>query len=100
MTPSDFRSLCNHLRKSLELRVHVRTVAKLGNDMGNCRLVGDVYQIRILASLDIYARTMILLHEFAHAVSWHTDNHHTMHGPEFGKAYSRVWRAYLDWLAK
>ena len=41
---------------------------------------------------------LLLVHEFAHAMSW--DKQQKDHGIEWGKAVSRVYCVYLKWLEK
>lgn len=37
-----------------------------------------------------------LIHEVAHALTWHgNDDDH--HGPEWGLAYAKIYRAFLEW---
>lgn len=37
-----------------------------------------------------------LLHEWAHALTWH-GNDDDDHGPEWGLAYAKLYRAFLTW---
>ena len=37
-----------------------------------------------------------LLHEVAHALTWH-GNDEDDHGPEWGLAYAKIYRSFLEW---
>lgn len=52
------------------------------------------YEIQLCTSLPENAAVLILLHEWAHALSW--DKGGSDHGPEWGIAYARCWRAYIE----
>lgn len=104
-----YRQLVRHLKVALpEYRVSVRRV-KLPSyvehdieyqDYGDTdRQRGGKFLIRINRDLDEPAAIFAVLHEYGHVVSWLTDRHPSDHGPEFGKAYARVWRVYQEWLA-
>jgi hypothetical protein len=99
------RATMRKLRKELPTvwPVRVRRRSDLAKDCyGTCSLVlpdeGRPYFSIILddAMPAGHAR-MTLMHEYAHALSW-TEAHPTIsdHDPEFGLAYSRVYKAVMD----
>jgi hypothetical protein len=71
-------------------------------DWGDCSFVkhskqGPHFIIRISNELSDSAQFMVLLHEWAHALSWGSDTHHIRnHGPEWGISMSRVWQTLLE----
>jgi hypothetical protein len=81
--------------------VYVRSVA-LSDSHGDCALVtetkkGPHYMIRVDSSLSDVAKTQVLIHEWAHCLSWHSESHRYQdHGPEWGLAMSRIWQALLE----
>ena len=71
----------------------------LDGDYGDCSLVRKPtphFLIRIDRTLGNESALMILAHEWAHAVSWTAEHLEIAdHGPEWGIAYARVWRALV-----
>lgn len=69
---------------------------------GDCAFVtkskhGTHFRIRVDASLSPEASIFVLIHEWAHALSWGSDSHRIRnHGPEWGIAMSRIWQALLE----
>ena len=56
----------------------------------------DHYKIRIKRSLDLDDRKEVLMHEWAHCLSWPKDNGDD-HSSAWGSAYARVYRTALSW---
>jgi len=69
---------------------------------GDCSLVvpegqAPHYSVRISADLPEEAQIYVLLHEWAHALSWGSESHRIRaHGAEWGIAMSRIWQALLE----
>ena len=61
---------------------------------GQCELKDDKFIIKINRKLPENYSVDVLLHEIAHAVAWDKDT--DVHGPNWGKAYSKVYRLYLE----
>lgn len=95
-----YRQLVNYLKKNLpeiELSVHRAKIAD--GDYAKCNPpVKNKFTIQIRSGLDEVACILLLMHEVAHALSWHTDKHPSDHGPEFWKAHRRVWDLYQKWI--
>jgi predicted SprT family Zn-dependent metalloprotease len=77
--------------------VEVRRV-KMADDWGYCILVAKPkkkFKIRVNKANGNEFSIWVLMHEWAHALAW-TMEHQRVddHGPEFGIAYARVWKAY------
>jgi len=72
------------------------------DDYGDCAFVkesrkGPHFVIRVSKSLDGMATIFVLLHEWAHALSWGSDSHRIRnHGPEWGIAMSRIWQSLYE----
>lgn len=76
---------------------------------GDCCLVGDTFRIRISQELSLPQAINVLLHEWAHALSWHTcfsgvargrrisrqEFDRLAHGPKWGLAYSKVYQCFI-----
>jgi hypothetical protein len=65
--------------------------------VGWCKLVEyrkkPAFAIQIHSGLTEDEATSVLIHEWAHAISWDMNKTKTPdHGPEWGVAYARVWR--------
>ena len=82
--------------------VKVRRCALPEGCSGDCSLVtpkkgAPYYSVRVNRSLSEDAQTLILLHEWSHALSWGSESHRIRHhGPEFGIAYARAWSALIE----
>ena len=82
------------------LPVRVRRM-KLDLD-GYCEKREDKFLIRINRKLKETEAVDVLLHEWAHAIAWTSSFDRlsyerfceTMHGPEWGVAYSKVYRLF------
>jgi hypothetical protein len=99
----EFTALARHLRVLLPPVWPVRVRRVLVSDgYGDCALVreskhGPHFVLRVHKELDSSAQTLILIHEWAHALSWGTETHRVQaHGPEWGLAMSRIWQALLE----
>lgn len=93
-----YRIVSSYFRRCMPVSVSIRRV-RMGNDgWGEAKKIRGKYRITISSSLDDVASVVILLHELAHVLSWEKDTHPSDHGPEFGRAYSKIWRMYLELL--
>ena len=69
---------------------------------GDCSLVAKEgqqarYIIRVAKDIPEEAQVYVLLHEWAHALSWGSESHRIRaHGPEWGIAMSRIWQALVE----
>lgn len=96
ITYSKIRSL---LKKSFpEYKVSVRRVKLSEKLMGDCLLTNGrkkvkEFLIRINNELDEELAIETLLHEYGHVLAWHAPGDD--HGEAWGRAYSKVYRAYL-----
>lgn len=61
---------------------------------GQCELKNDSFHIKINRILSENYSIDVMIHEVAHAVAWDKDN--DIHGPNWGKAYSKVYRLFLE----
>ena len=81
--------------------VKVRRVP-LEEQFGDCSFIrqskeGPYFLIRVAKSLDPDSALLILIHEWAHCLSWGSVSHRIRHhGPEWGIAMSRIWQALLE----
>jgi hypothetical protein len=57
-------------------------------EAGDCNLVDNKYIIRINRDLDETARVLMLVHEWAHSLTWK----HPVHGRKWAMAYRRCYR--------
>jgi len=95
--------------------VAIRTVWLPDHIEGTCSRRRSQFSIRIADRLDERSAVEVLLHEWAHARSWNhrldacplafpTDPDLDLefdqlaHGPEWGIAYSLVWRVFTGWI--
>ena len=95
----DYRGLLKRLRQAFpEVVADVRRVKRTEIDgaycHGFCELDQEKQQfnIRISSELSEEIAVETLMHEWAHALSWHAGG--SDHSPAWGKAYARVYRVY------
>jgi hypothetical protein len=94
---ADFWNLVRYLKTDLPFPFAIqvkRTRVPRGFD-GDCQLKTNKFIIRIEKNLpEVYAME-VLLHEVGHALSWNVEA--DAHGSQWGKAYSLVYRKFLEW---
>jgi hypothetical protein len=106
-----FRRVVEHLKQLLPPNrpVFVLTGRHLPRKDGDCSIVGRKFRIRISRELGLSQAVDVLLHEWAHALSWDacvgkTANSRKVsdyeferlaHGPKWGVAYSKVYLCFL-----
>lgn len=61
---------------------------------GQCEKIEDKFLIKINVNLPENYSIDVLIHEVAHALAWNKDS--DVHGPNWGRAYSKVYRMFLD----
>ena len=86
-------SFRNYLKNELKIiqNVHRKPIG----DYGTCQKVGlNKYKIIINNKIDECAAIFTLIHEAAHALCWGDDNH----GVCWARAYSKIFKLYLEWL--
>lgn len=74
--------------------IYVRRTKVPRDCEGDCNYKQDHYLIRIDRALPEYAAIEILMHEWGHVLSWKKCSKDE-HCNEWGKAYSKVYRAFL-----
>jgi hypothetical protein len=91
------QQLFRHLKKELPISqpVKYRRVPMKGND-GVCIHANGRFIIKIDRTFEEYYAIEILMHEYAHALAWGKDK--DVHGPQWGIAYSVVYRKFLQFL--
>lgn len=101
---SDFAAMVRELRVLVPptWKVKVRRLKLPEGHHGDCALIAKptatpYFAIRVERHLDEQAQVFVLLHEWAHALSWGSESHRIdEHGPEWGLAMSRVWQAVIE----
>ena len=94
-----FRETAKQLRVLIPPVWPVTTRRLKMEDHGDCTFLkesklGPFFVIRVNKELDEVAQVLVLIHEWAHALSWGSESHRIRnHGPEWGIAMSRVWQA-------
>lgn len=68
---------------------------KIRDDLdGSCEKKDDKFIIKVSSNLNENYSIDVLIHEIAHAVAWDKDT--DMHGLNWGRAYSKVYRLFLE----
>ena len=61
---------------------------------GQCEVKNGMFLIKINRNLSENYSIDVVIHEVAHAVAWDKDV--DVHGPNWGRAYSKVYRLFLE----
>lgn len=94
---SRYNNLIRYFKKTLpfDREVIIRRVKVPENIDGDTRILNGKFLIRINRELSEILAIECAIHEFGHVISFHLPGDH--HGPHWGKAYSLVYREYLNW---
>jgi hypothetical protein len=88
------RKVANYFKKS-NLAPYPLSIKRVKlKDDGQCEFKNKKFFIRINRELPENHSIDVLIHEVAHALSWNKDE--DIHGPSWGKAYSKVYRIFLE----
>jgi hypothetical protein len=95
MTYSYFKKVATFFKNSnlVDKPVNIRRSKLKGLD-GICEDKNDKFVIKVNQELSENHSIDVLIHEFAHAVAWDKDVN--IHGPNWGKAYSKVYCIFLE----
>jgi hypothetical protein len=88
--------------------VVVQADRQLGHKEGDCCVIGRRFRIRVSRELNLSQRIDVLIHEWAHALSWDaavgkvaksrrisdSEFDWLAHGPKWGIAYSKVYQCF------
>ncbi len=105
-TQQKWRRLLAYLRRHFppHMPVRVRSVPakRLGNLNGSCAFDAECgkigrFTIEINAQMSFTLRVGVLIHEWAHALTWFSAPNLDDHSEEWGCAYSRIYRAFCEW---
>lgn len=87
----------------LDKSVQVRRVA-LKNNLGTCNYCNEKFTIVIEKTLDERHAIDILIHEWAHAMTYNEDDDSwseaNMHNSKWGKKYAEIFRGYYQNILK
>lgn len=86
---SSLRTLCDPGQK-----VYVRRVMMSDGYYGDCEKKRGHFNIRLSKAMNFHESLLVLIHEWAHAMSWDLQNRRDPHHDEhWGVCYSRCYRA-------
>jgi len=91
-----FREVASFFKNSnlVDEPISVRRM-KIRNGLdGLCEKRNDKFVIKVSSNLGENYSIDVLIHEVAHAVAWDKDT--DIHGPNWGRAYSKVYRLFLE----
>ncbi len=86
------------LRREFPLRypITVRSKKMKDND-GTTDFIRGRFLIEIEKHTSHTTRVDSILHEWAHAISWFGGGHYEDHPDEWGLAFVKVYRSFLEW---
>ena len=95
MTNDYFREVASFFKNSnlVDESISVRRVKIREGYDGLCEKKNDKFMIKVNSNLNENYSIDVLIHEVAHAVAWDKDA--DIHGPNWGRAYSKVYRLFL-----
>jgi hypothetical protein len=85
------RRLCKRFRRVGPVNLFLEPLAD--HVRGLCNYDGHAFEIHLDSTMPFYCLIETLVHEFAHALCWQWYGNGTNHGPQWGVAYSEVYRA-------
>jgi hypothetical protein len=90
-----FREVASFFKNSnlVDESISVRRVKIREGYDGLCEKKNDKFMIKVNSNLNENYSIDVLIHEVAHAVAWDKDA--DIHGPNWGRAYSKVYRLFL-----
>lgn len=91
-----FREVANFFKNSdlVDKPISVRRVKLRQGLDGQCEKKNNRFIIKVNPKLSENYSIDVLIHEVAHAVAWDKDT--DIHGPNWGRAYSKVYRLFLE----
>ncbi len=91
-----FNEVAKFLKKNckLDYPLSIRRVKLRREHEGECELKDGKFYIRVDRNLSEDHSIDVALHEVAHAMAWNKDE--DMHGLSWGKAYSKIYRKFID----
>ena len=97
------RQYINRVRQQLQIDtdprfpVRIRQATLPKDEFGSCDLVdtprGTEFLILLQKGMSHDMILFVLVHEWAHTLAWSLDLDTKDHGPAWGRAYSKCWRA-------
>lgn len=66
-------------------------------NLGTTELAGGIFKIEIGSGLNFQIKMEVLIHEWAHVISWFGAGHEEDHPDDWGLAYARIYRSFLTW---
>jgi hypothetical protein len=96
MTYDYFREVASFFKNSnlVDEPISVRRMKIRSGLDGLCERRDDKFVIKVSSNLSENYSIDVLIHEVAHAVAWDKDT--DIHGPNWGRAYSKVYRLFLE----
>lgn len=91
------RQLHNFFRKELDLPVSYRRIKLPKEKHGEAVLRNQSYLIKIDRRLSETHAIEVLIHEYAHCLAWAKYDSGQGHCHSWGKAYSEIYRLFLEW---
>jgi hypothetical protein len=91
-----FREVASFFKNSnlVDEPISVRRVRIRDGLDGQCEKKNNKFLIKVSSNLNENYSIDVLIHEVAHAVAWDKDT--DIHGPNWGRAYSKVYRLFLE----
>jgi len=95
-TSSRFREAATFLKKNAGIAypIYIRRMRMSFDLDGSCEFRKDHFLIKVSRELNEDHSIDVVLHEVAHAMSWDKDD--DVHGRNWGLAYSKIYRKFLD----
>lgn len=75
----------------------VRTCTIDKNILGSAELVAGRFEVEIQKNLSFQIKMEVLIHEWAHVISWFGAGHEEDHPDDWGLAFAKIYRDFLEW---
>ena len=65
--------------------------------LGFAQLTGTYFKVEIQRNLNFQIKMEVLIHEWAHVISWFGAGHEEDHPDDWGLAFAKIYREFLEW---
>ena len=77
--------------------VSVKTRKIDPDTLGATEFAGAKLKVEINVDQNFQIKMEVLIHEWAHVISWFGAGHEEEHPDDWGLAYARIYRKFLEW---
>ena len=80
-----------------QLPINIHTCKTEKDILGTTTCTREKFIIKIHPGMNFSMKIDTLIHEWAHAISWFGAGHEEEHPDDWGLAYAKIYRTFLNW---